>query len=80
MLPGPPKIVVCASCGAFISDPTYLSWNTFDSKLWSDGKNELPMAPQELPLMKCWNCNTLQWIDELPVANDPRDSDSKKDG
>lgn len=76
MMLGPPKILECSSCKNYISDPTYLSWNTFGSTLWSDGKTESPMAPQELQLVKCRHCQTLIWIDDLPVVFDPRETGS----
>lgn len=74
MMLGPPKILECSSCKNYISDPTYLSWNTVNSTRWSDGKTESPMAPQELTLRKCEHCQTLVWVDELPVIVDPKET------
>ena len=76
MMLGPPKIHECSSCKSQVSQPTYLSWNTIGSVLWSDGKTEQPMGPNDLALLKCGHCQSLVWIDELPIIYDPREADS----
>ena len=76
MMLGPPKVHECSSCKGQVSQPTYLSWNTIGSILWSDGKTVRPMGANDLALLKCEHCQSLVWIDELPIIYDPRDPDS----
>jgi hypothetical protein len=76
MMLGPPKVHECSSCKGQVSQPTYLSWNTIGSILWSDGKTVRPMGANDLALLKCEHCQSLVWIDELPIVYDPREPDS----
>ena len=35
-----------------------------------------PMGANDLALLKCEHCQSLVWIDELPIVYDPREPDS----
>lgn len=69
MLPGPTRICECSACKNHILRPSYVSWNTFGAKIWSDGRTTLPLGPEELSLIKCQHCQRLVWIDELAVVS-----------
>ena len=78
MTPGPIIIRKCSSCGKHISQRTLRSSNTFGARLWTDGKMDAPMLPEQLRLAKCQHCNTLVWIEELQQVGkiEPRSSDN----
>lgn len=42
-----------------------MSGNTFNAKLFSDGKMVAPMLPDFPDLTKCKRCNTLLWLSKL---------------
>jgi hypothetical protein len=41
-----------------------MSGNTFGSRLWTDGKLDAPMLPDQPRLVKCRHCGSLVWIEE----------------
>lgn len=65
MLPGPTYIYECPNCGNLLSNESLMSGNTFDSKLFSDGKTIAPMLPEFPDLTKCKKCNTIFWLSKL---------------
>jgi hypothetical protein len=62
MLPGPSYIYACTNCGNLIKKGSLMSGNTFNSKLYSDGKRVSPMLPEFPDLTKCANCKTILWL------------------
>lgn len=42
-----------------------MSGNTFDAKIFSDGKTNAPMLPDFPDLTKCKKCNTIFWLSKL---------------
>lgn len=62
MLPGPVKIYKCPKCDNLMSVNSLLSGNTFDSELYSDGKNIFPMLPEFPDLTICPKCKTIFWL------------------
>ena len=65
MRPGPTIIRKCSICSNPIEQPTLASGNTFGATLWTDGKREAPMLPDEPWLVMCPHCHAPLWIDEL---------------
>jgi hypothetical protein len=51
---------------------TIASGNTFGARLWTDGKREAPMMPDQPWLIGCPHCAASLWIDELPVIKQIR--------
>jgi hypothetical protein len=64
MIPGPTIIRECSACGKYIAEGTIVSGNTFGARLWTDGKLDAPMLPDEPRLVKCRHCGSLVWIEE----------------
>lgn len=69
MLPGPTLIKSCNHCNVKITEATLASGNTFGGSVWSDGFSEYPMLPSTPALVKCPQCESLLWLDELEVSN-----------
>ena len=64
MIPGPTIVKKCSECAASIEEHTILSGNTFGATVWTDGKRDAPMLPDQPWLVKCPHCQVLIWIDE----------------
>lgn len=65
MLPGPDLIYKCPHCDNLLKRGSLTSGNTFDSKLYSDGKRIAPMLPDFPNLTKCKKCNNIFWLSDL---------------
>ncbi|MDD2399063.1 MAG: leucine-rich repeat domain-containing protein [Sulfurovum sp.] len=65
MLPGPTIIKQCPECSGCITQETIVSGNTIGAVIWTDGKMEAPMLPQEDYFVKCPYCHVLAWIDDF---------------
>lgn len=70
MLPGPTIIKECSACGKHIAEETFASHNNLGARYWTDGKQEGPMMPDSLWLVKCAHCSALLWIDEQKRAGE----------
>ena len=79
MIPGPQIIRQCSECAGLIIEDSIISGNTFGATLWTDGKQEAPMLPDQPWLVKCPHCQKLIWIDEqkevarIPPFNQNKD-------
>lgn len=66
MRPGLTIIKKCSVCSELIQQHTIKSGNTFyGAILWTDGKRETPMFPDQHWLVMCPHCQAPLWIDEL---------------
>ncbi|MEI6315648.1 MAG: hypothetical protein WCO89_12315 [Syntrophus sp. (in: bacteria)] len=66
MRPGPTIIKKCSDCSEFFQQHTIKSGNTFyGAILWTDGKRETLMFPDQPWLVMCPHCQAPLWIDEL---------------
>ena len=65
MLPGPDLIYKCPHCENLLKRGSLTSGNTFNSKLYSDGKQVAPMLPDFPNLTKCNKCNNIFWLSDL---------------
>lgn len=68
MLPGPNYIYACPNCGNLIKKASIISGNTFNSKLYSDGKRISPMLPEFPDLTKCAKCDTILWLRKMKAV------------
>jgi hypothetical protein len=62
MLPGPNSIYKCPNCDNLLKNQSLLSGNTFDGKIYSDGKRIYPMLPEFPDLTKCKKCDHIFWL------------------
>src|SRR5690349_16185490 len=62
MTPGPDQIVACPHCQGLAKYLTLMSGNTFDARVWTDGKRIAPMLPQPPPVVKCRHCARCYWL------------------
>ena len=65
MIPGPKYVYECSRCSGPISYRTMASGNTFNSILWSDGKLDAPMMPDQPAAVICPHCRELVWLQDL---------------
>ncbi len=65
MIPGPYSVYKCPNCGNFLTKGSLTSGNTFDSKIFSDGKRIAPMLPEFPELTKCKKCDSIFWLSKL---------------
>jgi hypothetical protein len=65
MLPGPLYVYECPNCGTLLTQRSLMSGNTFDQKIFSDGKRIARMLPEYPNLTKCKKCNTIFWLSKL---------------
>lgn len=77
MLPGPVKIYQCPNCKSEIGVDTIRSGNTFGAILYSDGKTDAPMLPEEVKITKCSNCDNIFWLESKNIVKtvEPWDKD-----
>jgi hypothetical protein len=68
MLPGPNYIYACPNCGNLIKKASIISGNTFNSRLYSDGKRISPMLPEFPDLTKCAKCDSILWLRKLKAV------------
>lgn len=62
MLPGPNLIYKCPNCDNLLKNQSLLSGNTFDGKIYSDGKRIYPLLPEFPDLTKCKKCEHIFWL------------------
>lgn len=62
MLPGPNLIYKCPNCDNILQNQSLLSGNTFDGRIYSDGKRIYPMLPEFPDLTKCKKCEHIFWL------------------
>lgn len=79
MLPGPTLVKPCPHCSQLIIQDTLSSGNTFGAVLWTDGKNEAPMLPDQLRLVLCPHCHETLWIDEIEPVREVRAGREEED-
>lgn len=65
MTPGSTIIKKCSACSKLIEQHTCASGNTFGAIIWTDGKREAHMLPDQPWLVICPHCHEPLWIDEL---------------
>ncbi len=65
MIPGPNYVYKCPNCNTFFKRGSLTSGNTFETKIYSDGKRESPMLPEFPQIIKCKKCNFIFWIHKL---------------
>jgi hypothetical protein len=64
MKPGPDQIVACPSCEGLGKYRTLQSGNTFEERVWTDGKRHYPMLPLPPAVVRCRHCNSVHWLSE----------------
>lgn len=65
MTPGPTIIRKCSTCAKLIEQPTIASGSTdCGDRVWSDGKVDTPLLPDQPWMVKCGHCESILWIDE----------------
>ncbi len=67
MLPGPILYLFCPKCHVITTRPTLSSGNTFGARRWTDGKMIAPMLPEYADIIKCMNCRSFFWIDDVEM-------------
>ncbi len=67
MLPAPDTIHACPHCGHNAYRSSFLSGNTFSSRLWSDGYLQAPMLDDAVQVTRCTNCKATYWVQDAPV-------------
>jgi hypothetical protein len=63
-----PQIFICSFCDNPIEVYSLVSWNTFNFKLYSDGK-QIPSPPCNT-ISKCPHCDQIIWISDLIEIED----------
>jgi hypothetical protein len=77
MLPGPNYVYKCPNCGNLLTTGSLMSGNTFDAKIFSDGKRIAPMLPEFPNLTKCKKCDTFFWLSKLKEIGTYKRGDKK---
>lgn len=67
MLPAPDTIHACPQCGHNAYRSSFLSGNTFSSRLWFDGYLQAPMLGDAVQVTRCANCKATYWVQDAPV-------------
>lgn len=62
MIHGPDRIVACPRCGGLAKHGTLRSGNTFNARVWTDGKRIAPMLPRPPAVVKCSHCAEYYWL------------------
>jgi len=70
MLPGDNIVYACPSCTQKTWVPSLLSGNTFESRLFSDGKRIAPMLPEFPDITRCTSCKKIFWLNEQNEVED----------
>jgi len=63
-MPGPDQIIACPKCKGLARYMTLASGNTFDARVWTDGKMIAPMLPLLPSVVRCHHCAELYWRTE----------------
>ena len=70
MLPGPDTVILCPTCKGKLRKQTWLSGNSFGSKLWSDGYMVASMMPDPVTVTSCPHCSTIFWVADAQEQGD----------
>jgi hypothetical protein len=62
MIPGPDQIIACPKCKDLAKYATLISGNTFDARVWTDGKRVAPMLPEPPIVVMCIHCAECYWL------------------
>lgn len=65
MIPGSDYVYKCPNCGNLLKKGSLISGNTFDMKIFSDGKRIAPNLPDFPDITKCKKCNSIFWLSKL---------------
>ena len=60
-----PNIYSCPHCESLITSLSWMSANTFNGNIYSDGKSVFPNCPEVPDLTKCHNCKSFLWLSKL---------------
>jgi len=60
-----PNLYACPHCESIISTLSWMSANTFNGILYSDGKAVFPHCPEVPDLTKCHHCNNYLWLSKI---------------
>ena len=61
---GSDQIVACPSCGGLAKYKTLLSGNDIGARVWTDGRQHLPMFPRPPRVVKCRHCRNIYWLSD----------------
>jgi hypothetical protein len=67
MQPGPYYVYRCPGCKNLLVHGSYFTGNTFNAKIFSDGKMIAPMQPDFPDLTKCNKCSRIIWLSKSRV-------------
>lgn len=70
MIPGPDIVKLCSKCNERFLIRSTGSGNSFGGTLWTDGRGVYPMLPPAFWLMKCPECKSFTWINELKTVGE----------
>ena len=70
MLPGPDTVLLCPMCKGKLRKQTWLSGNSFGSKLWSDGYMVASMMPDPVVVTSCPHCSSIFWVADAQEEGD----------
>jgi hypothetical protein len=79
MRPGPTLVYKCPICGKIVRCGSLLSGNTFDAKLYSDGKQIAPMLPEFPGIVKCGKCSGFYWLNDENKTGEYKFPEDKKE-
>jgi hypothetical protein len=65
----PDAIRKCPKCAELFRERRIASGNTLGAVMWTDGKLEAPMLPDEPRLVRCRKCQTLIWVKDAQIIN-----------
>lgn len=64
MLPGPERVISCPHCETLVRHTTLYSDNAVGARIWTDGKQESPLAPEPPQVIVCAQCNDPFWTND----------------
>jgi len=70
MLPGPETVHACPQCQHHAYRRSFISGNTFSSRLWSDGFLQARMMGDTVQVTRCTNCKAIYWVEDAPVLRE----------
>ena len=77
MILGDDLFYECPNCGDLLSTISLISGNTIGSTQYSDGYQVAFMLPHIPLISRCFNCNTLFWLDENTQFENTDGKDAK---
>ncbi len=64
MLPGPERVISCPYCQVLVRHTTILGDNPVGARIWTDGKQESPLAQEPPQVIVCVRCNDPYWTND----------------